>query len=75
MAAEREPVIIDPFHRMLRDEMRVAVGDRVEALADGSAGSFDDYRYQCGYLQAIKDVLDKCLEIERRTHGEMMGEG
>ena len=71
MPADRAPLIIDPFHKMLYDELMVIIEGRYEGLANGSAASFEEYKYQVGYLSALKDVLGRCSEIERRKFGEM----
>ena len=67
---ERQPLILDPFHKMLHDELIDIIEGRHEALANGSAASFEEYKSQVGYLSALKDVLQRCLEIERRKFGE-----
>ena len=70
MPADRQPLILDPFHRMLYDELVEIITGRHEALANGSAASFEEYRSQVGYLSALKDVMERCREIERRKFGE-----
>ena len=45
------------------------IADRVSALAKGSAGNYEAYREQVGYISALNDVLDKCREIELNIYG------
>ncbi len=66
--------VIDPFHRQLHGELTKDMEDRAMALALGSASDLQEYRFNVGYIQAIKNVLDRCEEIDRRMHGDLPGD-
>ena len=68
------PSVIDRFHRAIHGTVADEVDKRMTALASGSAGSFDEYRYQVGYLDALTRVLDVCHDIEKEFYGQRPGE-
>ena len=69
------PSVIDRFHRAIHGTVADEVDKRMTALASGSAASFDEYRYQVGYLDALTRVLDVCHDIEKEFYGSRPGEG
>lgn len=54
-------------------ELRQRLGDRklklAEELASGSVVTIEAYREQVGYIRALKDVLDVCIEVETKVTG------
>ena len=67
------PSIIDPFHRALFGVLAPDIDNRMISLAQGSAGSYEDYKAQASYIQALNDVLGKCREIEIEIYGASKG--
>lgn len=65
--------IVDPFHRRLYLELVDDIDGKMVALAQGSAGTYEDYRGQSSYIQALNDVLEKCRKIERELYGTRSG--
>ncbi len=49
------------------------IGDRLEALqgqiAGGRCGDFADYRYRCGQVRALLDILQWAKEANRKALG------
>lgn len=43
--------------------------DRTESVINGNAQHYADYRYRCGYLQAIRDIGLACRDISDKLHG------
>jgi hypothetical protein len=43
--------------------------ERAAQLANGSAQSFDDYRFRVGYLQALADVRIWSSEVNKKHSG------
>ena len=64
------PDINDQFHRALYRVLTEKIDDRMSQLAAGSAVTFDDYKNQVGYLQALNDVMGYCEEIEKARYGD-----
>lgn len=58
------PAIIDEFHRRLRTVIEEKKADLRQALCSNMARDFEDYRYRCGYLVALDDVLGNCEDVE-----------
>lgn len=69
--------IIDPFHRQLHQVLQEDLVRRVEQLATGSAaqvaGSQESvavkYAAQTSYIKALRDILEKCAELEQDIYG------
>lgn len=51
------------FHRLLEVKLKEVLDERRIDLADGAATDFSGYKFHVGYVQAIKDVLAMCDEI------------
>ena len=68
------PSVIDRFHRAIHGTVAEDIDKRMTSLAAGSAGSFEDYKYQVGYIDALTRVLDVCREIEKEFYGSRPGE-
>ena len=68
---------VEPFPRELRSRLELTLRDRIARLANGSATRHADdhatvaekYAAQTSYIQAIRDVFDRCMEIERERYG------
>lgn len=73
-----DPSLIDPFHRSLHERLTTMLQDRVSRLAQGSASQMigsqssvaENYAGQVGYIQALRDVLDVCDDLERERYGD-----
>lgn len=63
------PDIIDPFHRQLRMELLQELERRKDYLCRNGVGSMEDYRYICGGIVAMQEILELCLAIEARLFG------
>lgn len=69
--------IINPFFRDLFDSIAPEIDRRMVALAGGSAkqvaGSTqtvaEAYAAECGYIQALNEVLEICAQLEHNQHG------
>ena len=61
--------IIDPFHRVLHIRIAEGIDTKMKMLAAGKAQDFADYKHQTGYLEALNDVLDICVELEQDRYG------
>lgn len=77
------PVLRDPFHRELRRRLDEKLAARVEHLAAGGATTTDlevistaeKYAAQVTYIQALRDVLAMCDEMDRERYGSNDEEG
>jgi hypothetical protein len=65
--------LIDPFHRALHGVLTAEIDRRMVALASGSAPTFEDYKAQSAYIQALTDVLSRCEEMENERYGARPG--
>ena len=61
--------INDPFHRALYQVITDKINGRMGEVSTGACPSYDSYRHEVGYLQALGDVLDWCEEIEKARYG------
>lgn len=52
MSLKDDPIIQDIQHRIDKEIVKIA-----ESLASGSAGSFDEYKKQCGRIAGLKESL------------------
>ena len=66
--------IIDRFHRSLYNVIVDKFNDRQEALVNGAAATFDAYKEQVGYLQALRDVIEWADAVEADQYGPMPGQ-
>ena len=62
--------INDPFHRQLYRIITEKMDDRMSSVGSGACASYDSYRQEVGYLQALADVTDWCAEIEKARYGD-----
>lgn len=61
--------VIDPFHRALRAILEEELQGRKEALCSNLAADIEDYRFRCGYLVALMEVLAQCGSVEADMYG------
>ena len=60
----------DAFHRSLKAAIDDAIESRSEALSNGSAGTFDQYMRQVGFITGLREVLNLADEVEKKLYGE-----
>lgn len=53
------------FHSLLRSKIEKRLEERIFNLVGGGAGSKSEYREQVGYIEALKDTLKDCEDVER----------
>lgn len=70
MANGLTTTVIDPFHQQLRAELESDLEELKTALCNNMARDFLEYKYRCGSIVALQQVLDKCAEVEARMYGE-----
>jgi len=51
------------FEKLLREAVLERLNDRKEAMASGVITSYEEYKYQAGAIQSLKDVLDICDDV------------
>lgn len=68
------PSIIDPAYKVLCNELAQDIDNRTFSLASGGARDMETYREQVGYIQALNDVINKCVELERARYGKRPGD-
>ena len=68
--ADLTTAVIDPFHGQLRTELEADLAALKETLCGNLARDIEQYRYMCGTIVALQQVLDKCTEVEARMYGE-----
>ena len=56
--------IIDEFYK----EIDVAMGNDAFNLAEGSASSFDDYRYRVGIRKGLRRALQIMEDVVEEAH-------
>jgi hypothetical protein len=61
--------MIDQFHRQLHQVVSEKLADRVQALINGDALTFEDYKKQIGYIEALNSVLTWAMQIESQMYG------
>lgn len=68
--ADLTTTVIDPFHQQLRAELERDLEQLKATLCGNMAQNFEQYRYMCGTIVALEQILDKCSEVEARMYGE-----
>lgn len=63
--------IFDLFHRQLDVRVREVMDERMAALAEGGAADYPDYRHRVGYLEALRDVMEICRQLELERYGKL----
>lgn len=51
------------FHTLLDAKLREVLVSRGEDLTSGVAKDYAEYKFEIGYLRALKDVLKICDEV------------
>lgn len=59
----------DPFHRELRTRLEADLASLKETLVNNLARDIEHYRYMCGTIVALQQVLEHCQEIEAKMQG------
>lgn len=60
---------LDPFHTKLRARLEADLAELRTALCGNMARSIEDYRFRCGTIVALQQVLEQCQEIEAELYG------
>lgn len=60
----------EEFWRRLRAKIAEMQKTNRDNLARGMAVNFSEYRYWCGYEQALQDVLDVSADTIKRLAGD-----
>lgn len=55
----------DRFHRALRAKIESLKADRAAYMLVGSCQSYEAYKAEVSYLQALDDILVLCSDIEK----------
>jgi hypothetical protein len=61
--------MLDQFHRQIHQVVSEKLADRVQALINGDALTFEDYKKQIGYIEALNSVLTWAMQIESQMYG------
>ena len=46
------------FERLLREKIILMMDMRIDALTNKGVASFDEYKHNLGYIEALRHVLD-----------------
>jgi hypothetical protein len=57
------------FFRRLREKIEEEKQNRMQFIANGTATSFDEYKYGVGYLRSLSDVLIWAKEVNDELTG------
>jgi hypothetical protein len=57
------------FFRRLREKIEEEKQNRMQFIANGTANSFDEYKYGVGYLRSLSDVLIWAKEVNDELTG------
>lgn len=66
---------LDPFHQNLRAALEADIKELKENLCNNLARDIEQYRYMCGTIVALQQVLERCEEIETKMYGQREDEG
>jgi hypothetical protein len=53
------------FQQRLERKINEAIAYGTEQVASGAAPSFDEYRYRCGFLKALSQMLEMTALVAR----------
>lgn len=59
---------IDEFHRRIYRHLSTDLANRAEQVSYGSVSTMEEYRYQIGFMQALRDTIEACIEIEKEMY-------
>lgn len=64
--------MIDQFHRELRARLDKMAQSRRETILRGFGDNAESialkYKQDTGYLNALQDVMDQCIEVEKKIY-------
>lgn len=63
-------MIRDGFHAALKRKIEEQISYRRDQICSGAAGSFEDYRNRVGYLQAMNDIIEHCIDVESKLYND-----
>lgn len=66
---------LDPFHHNLRAALEADIKELKENLCSNLARDIEQYRYMCGTIVALQQVLERCEEIETKMYGQREDKG
>lgn len=52
------------FERLLKEKLEMMRDMRVDTMTNPGFGSFEEYRYNLGYIEALRHVWDACEQIQ-----------
>ena len=58
------------FERLLREKIQIMMDMRVQSLTDPGFATFEEYRYNLGYIEALRRVLSACDETQTDVRKE-----
>jgi hypothetical protein len=58
------------FERLLREKIILMQDMRRQTMEDPGFGSYEEYKYNLGYLEALRRVLDVCEEVQSNMRKE-----
>ena len=56
------------FEKLLLQKLREMFVIRAEILTDKGVNDFSDYKFNLGYLHALRDIEDTCDEIREEMN-------
>jgi hypothetical protein len=51
--------------RMINQMLSEQLEEKIGALAAGSSTTFEQYKYQCGYIKALQDVQEFLNTVDK----------
>ena len=61
--------------RYIENSLEEFFEKRNEAIIDGSCKTFDEYKFRCGYLAALRDMGDLLKEWDQAVTDELVKKG
>lgn len=58
------------FQSALEAKIDNEIGNKLASMGNGTAKTFDEYRYWVGYVQGLQSCKELCSEIEREDSDE-----
>lgn len=52
------------FERLLREKIALMMDMRIQPMTEIGLASFEEYKHSLGYLEALRQVLAACDEIQ-----------
>jgi hypothetical protein len=57
------------FHALLAAKLEEVIVNRSEELTSGCCSKYEEYKYLVGYLNAMRDALKICDEVNENEFG------